>query len=452
MALQLDVRRNGDSENLAGALIQNFQWKGALRWFASMLLRNSFIRCFEDTGRQLEAARAITRRCTTVCTPNSASAANRRTVSACAAPSVVSLAEAPTADTLGDVRGDSGIFRADSGESGPTVTSGDISATSFTSQDRPDDIEATIHRCTFTQKWSPEKFKFIKPLQDAVRNKGRVELMESLEHGCMVAVKRMPNSWVTCGPAEFHKERPHETERPWVDIGMVRYLYEQGCDMVPTPFGVFTDAENTYVVSAFATEGDLFTFHDDVLPGPDREKLMRPVVAQLFSAVRCLHELDIAHCDISLENVLLTRQGDAQKVMLVDFGMSCFTPCWKVQGLRGKRSYQAPEMHLCEPGEGYDGRLADVFSVGVSIYLLAVQEYPWFATKPGGCKVFSYVKEKGLRQMMKRKRLHMNGTHVISVMSEPLIELVEAALALKPEDRGSFLGTPALQDARWLHL
>merc|ERR1712232_843001 len=172
-----------------------------------------------------------------------------------------------------------------------------------------------------------------------------------------------------------------------------------------------------------------------------------------MGAARLLHELDIAHGDISLENILLSKEQDGtQRVLLVDFGMSCYSPCWKVQRTRGKRPYQAPEMHICNRTEGYDGRTADVFSVGVSLYILAIQEYPWFATKPGACEVFSYVKKKGLRQMMKSKRLHMSAKHVIDVVSEPLVELIEAMLELQPDSRHAFSRMPFLEEAHWLRM
>ena len=48
--------------------------------------------------------------------------------------------------------------------------------------------------------------------------------------------------------------------------------------------------------------------------------------------------------------------------------------------VRGKQSYQAPEMH---GSDTYDAFLADDFALGVVVFAMAVQDYPWTATKKG---------------------------------------------------------------------
>ena len=73
-----------------------------------------------------------------------------------------------------------------------------------------------------------------------------------------------------------------------------RYPYV--CELL----GIFTDKEESYVVTSFCTGGDLFNWCDGhPPPGREREKVMGPIVAQIFSAVRWLHEMGIAHRDIS---------------------------------------------------------------------------------------------------------------------------------------------------------
>ena len=62
--------------------------------------------------------------------------------------------------------------------------------------------------------------------------------------------------------------------------------------------GVYRDDKNTFVVSHFATEGDLFTVATSQASGavgPERESAFASLVVELLSAVKQLHELQIVH-------------------------------------------------------------------------------------------------------------------------------------------------------------
>lgn len=57
-------------------------------------------------------------------------------------------------------------------------------------------------------------------------------------------------------------------------------------------------------------------------PGVQRELLIRPVASDLLDAVRWLHDLGVAHRDLSMENVLLAREEGGLRPKLIDFGMA----------------------------------------------------------------------------------------------------------------------------------
>eukprot|EP00959_Pyramimonas_sp_CCMP1952_P281324 5880941-Pyramimonas_sp.AAC.1 len=46
--------------------------------------------------------------------------------------------------------------------------------------------------------------------------------------------------------------------------------------------------------------------------------------------------------------------------------------------IMGKQSYQAPEIHLPQP---FDTFMTDAFSLGVVLFAMAAQDYPWSSTK-----------------------------------------------------------------------
>jgi serine/threonine protein kinase len=203
--------------------------------------------------------------------------------------------------------------------------------------------------------------------------------------------------------------------------------------------GVYRSSDETFVVTSFCTEGDLFAWCDREnvpRPGVDREKQMLPIVTQIFTAVRWLHELGIAHRDLSLENILLTDPGGGElHVKVIDFGMATLNQTVRRE-VRGKQSYQAPEMHT---EAEYDTFLADAFAIGVVLFAMAAQDYPWTCTKRNACQLFEYVSMFGLRRFLEKRKLRKgNGEYLIDVFSPAFTEVVEAMLQTQPRQRACF--------------
>jgi len=282
------------------------------------------------------------------------------------------------------------------------------------------------------QPWAPQSFELVKTLQPATRNHGFVDLMRDIERGgCFVAVKRMPVTWTCSGPKEFEQHHPDAVEKPWLDAAVASYLHRMNFAYVCEPMGVFQDLENTYFVSAFAANGDLFSWiQSGPSPGKDREVMVRPIVQQLFEAVRCLHSLGIVHGDISLENIVLTND-ELPQVKLIDFGAASLSRV--CSGKCDKPPYVAPEMYA---SEHYDGFLSDTFALGVVLFSVAACCYPWNSTHPGSCRMFSYAHAHGLRPyLMVRKSKSCNGQPFAKILSESLVLLLEGLLAMVPEHR-----------------
>lgn len=292
-------------------------------------------------------------------------------------------------------------------------------------------LESIENVARAVEPWSPQDYVGQTLLQEAVRNHGRVDLMEK-KNGEKLAVKRMPTRWVREGPTEFNEQYPTASERPWVDIGLVRYLnsirYPYVCNLI----GVFRDDDTTYVASSLATQGDLFAWCDaDPGPGRAREDVMLPIVGQIFIAVRWLHDLGVAHRDLSLENILLTEASGSQQVKLIDFGMCTVNRMCKRE-VRGKQSYQAPEMH---GSDSYDAFLADDFALGVVVFAMAVQDYPWTSTKKGACQLFDYISTFGLMKFLRKRKLRKGHEHLAEVMSTELTQMVDYMLQFDVNSR-----------------
>jgi len=319
---------------------------------------------------------------------------------------------------------------------------------------QPSDLETTLSLISAEAKpWQQGQFTFIKTLQEAVRNHGHVNLMESaasdLSGGVVrVAVKKMPTKWMRKSADDFKAKHPTSSERPWHDMAFVKSLHSLDFPHVCKLVGIFRDEKHTYVATELCTEGDLFGWCDcEPAPGKAREAVTRPLVKQICFAVKFVHSAGIAHRDLSLENILLTRtSGDQLQIKLIDFGQGSLGRFHKK--VWGKQLYQAPEMHL--DTKAYDAFLTDTFAIGVVVFSMSVRDYPWTSTKRGGCQHYEFYRANGFADLLgKRKLRPRTGTaplYLSEVMSKPLVDLLGAMLALEPSVRAT-CGEPCYQEA-----
>jgi len=307
------------------------------------------------------------------------------------------------------------------------------------------------------QAWKEGRFTYVRKLCDAPRNQGAVQLMRDQSNNDLVAVKQMPNTWVRTCHKDFTETHPKEAEFPWLDIGCTQFLnsvnFKYACNLL----GVFRSYEHTFVAMEFASEGDLYgVAFDATARGLEREAKYSQLAFQLLSGVKHLHNLQISHGDLSLENVLVTKTGSKRlEVKIIDYSMASTNRIFQGGSyLRGKPSYQAPEMHA---RAAYDSFLAESFSVGVILYTLFVKELPWLSTKPGSCRIFELTRANGFRAVNKARKLRGTDDRVSDVLSEPLTELLEGMLAHDPKTRltlgeHEFSGRRSVWEESWVHL
>jgi serine/threonine protein kinase len=132
------------------------------------------------------------------------------------------------------------------------------------------------------------------------------------------------------------------------------------------------DPELIYLVMEYCSHGDLFSHI--LAHGIFPENRAREITQQIAEAVRYIHGRDIAHRDLKPENILLDRHFVAK---LADFGLCHIessknllrTPC-------GSPFYAPPEIIA---NMDYDGKSADIWSLGVIVYTMVTGSYPWSA-------------------------------------------------------------------------
>lgn len=84
-----------------------------------------------------------------------------------------------------------------------------------------------------------------------------------------------------------------------------------------------------------------------------------------------MHSKNVVHLDIKAENVMI---NDFQCTKLGSFGLATNKKIKNLTFFRGTKQYMAPEIWGTK---SYDGRMADIFSFGVLIFLIVVGKFPF---------------------------------------------------------------------------
>ncbi|XP_022356728.1 maternal embryonic leucine zipper kinase isoform X5 [Enhydra lutris kenyoni] len=130
-------------------------------------------------------------------------------------------------------------------------------------------------------------------------------------------------------------------------------------------YHVLETANKIFMVLEYCPGGELF----DYIISQDRlsEEETRVVFRQIVSAVAYVHSEGYAHRDLKPENLLF---DEYHKVKLIDFGL-CAKPKgnkdYHLQTCCGSLAYAAPELIQ---GKSYLGSEADVWSMGILLYVL----------------------------------------------------------------------------------
>lgn len=108
---------------------------------------------------------------------------------------------------------------------------------------------------------------------------------------------------------------------------------------------------------------------------------MHELYSNIYGALSYIHQQKITHRDVKLENILLRKKLDSETMgyCLTDFGfakMACdLAGC---STFIGTAIYMAPEIYLCRCYGSEYGMRADLWSLGISLFILASATHPFF--------------------------------------------------------------------------
>ncbi|KAG0278743.1 hypothetical protein BGZ96_002250 [Linnemannia gamsii] len=141
---------------------------------------------------------------------------------------------------------------------------------------------------------------------------------------------------------------------------------------------------------------------------------------QLLEAVDCIHEAGLVHHDIKPHNILLDLSLD---VKLSDFGASMFSTTMKDDkgakdsmhfglegGLgRGTPPYSAPEMFASVAGGAHYGHSIDIYSLGVSLYVIGLTAQEPFHKLKSVMEMMVWIKKGGFWLWEDQRWVHDRG-------------------------------------------
>ncbi|CAN0024423.1 unnamed protein product [Ectocarpus sp. 12 AP-2014] len=136
-----------------------------------------------------------------------------------------------------------------------------------------------------------------------------------------------------------------------------------------------------YLVMDLVSGGDLF---DRIVEkGVYAEDLAQELLFRVLTAVDYLHSQDIVHRDLKPENILLVGRDNDVDVKITDFGLAKRANKEGLKTFCGTPQYFAPEVlkrRNTVLGVGRYGKEADMWSVGVILYILLSGTHPFHTT------------------------------------------------------------------------
>ena len=161
------------------------------------------------------------------------------------------------------------------------------------------------------------------------------------------------------------------------------------------------------------------------------EEIAKKIFYDILLGLETCHDNGISHGDIKLQNILLNSNFT---IKLIDFGFSRKLKDGLISEITGSKYYNAPEMFLCAT-KGYDGVLADIFSLGVVLFVLVMGFYPF--DKPNIMdNRYKLITKKDFANFWKKCEQKKNFLdNNITGVSPEFKDLFEKMICPKPEER-----------------
>jgi BR serine/threonine kinase len=187
---------------------------------------------------------------------------------------------------------------------------------------------------------------------------GKVKLAEHKQTRHQFAIKIIPKD-------QFHSH-PEVQNKIYREIALMRLMDHPHLVRLHE---ILESQRHLYIVMEYASHGELFDYL--VARGELSPEQAIHIFRHILYGLDYLHSHSICHRDLKLENILLDEH---ECVKITDFGFARWMQSDLAETSCGSPHYAAPEVILGRP---YDGRKADVWSLGVILYTLLTGRLPF---------------------------------------------------------------------------
>src|SRR5262249_9123239 len=136
----------------------------------------------------------------------------------------------------------------------------------------------------------------------------------------------------------------------------------------------------------------------------------------IIAGVKFLHEQKIVHLDLKSENILL---GDDGYPKIIDFDSAEFYAKLIKETEIGTKVYWSPELKARKKGKEIDGRAADIWALGTTLYQLYTGNYP-ILREDGAFAGFQGELPEFFRKDQNNNFINANAANVAEVISQLL--------------------------------
>ena len=184
------------------------------------------------------------------------------------------------------------------------------------------------------------------------------------------------------------------------------------------------DGKVFYKIEELAENGELFNYIYELDKGFP-EKMSSKIFSSIIKSVNILHQNNIIHGDIKPENILL---GNDFVPKLIDFGFS--TKFNKKNNniiftTEGSDIYSSPELRKANIN-GYDGIKSDIFSLGVTLFVITIGKFPFH---------LSSYSDKKYRLIMNKKFEKYWANFEKYKLSDEFKDLINHLICFDPKER-----------------
>jgi len=204
-------------------------------------------------------------------------------------------------------------------------------------------------------------------------------------------------------------------------------VYGHGLGVLQTSPGITQKVY--YIIMEYLEHGSLLSqLGDNMGFGEDFGRL---IFAQLLDGLEAIHNSNVVHRDIKLENIML---GNNYTLKYVDFGFATEKSSGYLTSYLGTPNYAAPELHMKRP---YLGVYEDIFSLGVTLFITVTGYLPFILPLPND-PLYHYIYNVDYISYWRNRRIKV---------SPSFMELFDNLIAFDPTQRPSI---SEIKNSKWM--